>query len=334
MADKSAIEWTDATWNPTVGCSIVSPGCTNCYAMRMAARLEAMGQPIYAGMTQPSKAGAVWTGKVGLSNWGQVIRPLSWKRPRRIFVNSMSDLFHESLPDEAIDQVFAVMALCPRHTFQVLTKRAERMRTYIAEVMADQALGLNRFGIAALWSGLHGPAGSLPAWPLPNVWLGVSCERQQEADERLPLLLRTPAAVRFISAEPLLGPISFRWAKWDDWCHSDGRGRSIVDQHDGLRMLDWVIVGGESGPRARPFHLAWAEAIVEQCREARVACFVKQLGACAMSDGYPMEYADSKGGDWLEWPDALRVRQFPNAPAGAHDPAHANQASASNSAAP
>ncbi len=133
MARDSKIEWCMDTWNPTVGCSIVSPGCTNCYAMRMAARLEAMGQPIYAGMTQPSKAGPVWTGKVELSNWGQVIRPLSWKRPRRIFVNSMSDLFHESLSDEAIDKVFAVMALCPQHTFQVLTKRAERMRAYSSD---------------------------------------------------------------------------------------------------------------------------------------------------------------------------------------------------------
>jgi hypothetical protein len=141
MADKSAIEWTDATWNPVVGCSIVSPGCTNCYAMKMAARIEKMAsspmaahvnvQTHYAGTTQRSKAGAVWTGKVARAPEHILTQPLKWKRPRKIFVNSMGDLFHESIPDEWIDRVFAVMALAPQHTFQVLTKRAERMRSYL-----------------------------------------------------------------------------------------------------------------------------------------------------------------------------------------------------------
>jgi len=312
MSDKSAIEWTDATWNPSAGCSIVSPGCTNCYAMKMAARLEAMGQPIYAGMTKPSKAGAVWTGRVELSNWGQVIKPLSWKRPRRIFVNSMSDLFHEALPDEAIDKVFAVMALCPQHQFQVLTKRAKRMREYMISRSDDgQYLERNILDAAGeiLRERQHVDirhiSRNLPGWPLKNVWLGVSCERQQEADERIPHLLQTPAAVRFISAEPLLGPISFRWAKWDDW------KRAEVDHLDGARMLDWVIVGGESGHNSRPFNIEWADTIVDQCGEAGVACFVKQLGAGPFSDGYPMHLKSRKGGDWDEWPDRLKVRQFP-----------------------
>jgi protein gp37 len=274
VADHSAIEWTDATWNPTVGCSVLTPGCTNCYAMKMAARLEAMGQPIYAGMTKPSKAGAVWTGKVELSNWGQVIKPLSWKKPRRIFVNSMSDLFHESLPDEAIDKVFAVMALCPQHTFQVLTKRAERMARYLAPIARS---GSNvYYRVVAQMRAMRTEFRF--TWPLPNVWLGVSAERQQEADERIPHLLSTPAAVRFVSAEPLLGPISFRWAKWDDWLDGSGQQRETVDHLDGARRLDWVIVGGESGPNARPMHPKWARDLRDECTEAGVAFFYKQTG--------------------------------------------------------
>src|SRR5579872_1382756 len=200
MADTK-IEWTDKVWNPTVGCSIFSPGCARCYAMKLAHGLERrFDMPKYRGLTKVVNGNPVWTGEVRLDE-AALLQPLKWKRGRRIFVNSMSDLFHESLPDEMIDRVFAVMALCPQHTFQCLTKRAERMQKYIAEIVADQQLGLNRFGIAALATGLHGPAGSLPLWPLPNVWLGVSAERQQEADERIPHLLETPAAVRFISAE-------------------------------------------------------------------------------------------------------------------------------------
>ena len=229
MADRTGIEWTDATWNPIVGCSVVSPGCTNCYAMKMAARIEAM-QPgtHYAGTTQASKAGAVWTGKLKFAPDSVLTQPLRWRRPRKIFVNSMGDLFHEDVPDEWIDRVFAIMALCPQHTFQVLTKRSARMRAYFSDpkqsarvviamgeiIIASQgaehgpyqgeAARLAAFRMRAL--DIIGPSGNLPL-VLPNVWLGVSAEDQRRADERVPDLLATPAAIRFVSAEPLLGPL-------------------------------------------------------------------------------------------------------------------------------
>lgn len=218
MADTTGIEWTDATWNPIVGCSITSPGCAHCYAMPMAARIAHM-QPRshYADMTQPSAAGAVWTGKVTRAPDNILTAPLRWRKGRRIFVNSMGDLFHESVQDEWIDRVFAIMALCPQHTFQVLTKRSARMRAYasgpkspirIAEIilLESQAWGMKGKQMLA-------PLGNRPReedpeyvrWPLPNVWLGVTAEDQTRADERIPDLLATPAAIRFVSCEPLLG---------------------------------------------------------------------------------------------------------------------------------
>lgn len=313
------IEWTNDTWNPVVGCSVTSPGCTNCYAMRMAARLEAMGQPIYQGLTKQTKAGAVWTGKVEMSNWGQVIKPLSWKKPRRIFVNSMSDLFHEALPDEAIDTVFAVMALAPQHTFQVLTKRADRMRAYMRGLDERHTLDGNMqlSPKAAILSALVARGHNLtieqisaPApWPLPNVWLGVSVEDQTRADERIPYLLQTPAAVRFLSCEPLLGPVNLSRIPFPN---------GLVECNGGqLPALDWVIVGGESGPGARIFDIQWARDIIEQCKAAGVACFVKQIGpkptmphanGCNVTT---VVMRDRKGGDMAEWPEDLRIREFP-----------------------
>lgn len=316
MADKSAIEWTDATWNPIVGCSILTPGCTHCYAMGMAARIEAMtkalqakgqtGAPHYNGTTRKVNGTAVWTGKLAMAPEHILTEPLTWRAPRRIFVNSMGDLFHEDVPNAWIDKVFAIMALAPQHTFQVLTKRAKRMRDYLARLevlvsrrreflVAYRAAG----GSDELW---------LPPWPLANVWLGVSAERQQEADQRIPELLATPAAVRFVSAEPLLGPISFRWAKWQPW-----KREGVTDEHDGLRRLDWIIVGGESGRDSRPMVLGWAKEIVRQCSSAGVAVFVKQIGANPTNrEGLPHPAKNKKGGDWSEWPEALRVREFPN----------------------
>ena len=197
MSATSKIEWTDATWNPVRGCTRVSPGCGGpgdqggCYAERMAARFSKPGQWGH-GYAEMVGGKPRWTGKVGLAPIDTIEAPLHWMTPRRIFVNSTSDLFHESILDEWIDRMFAIMALCPQHTFQVLTKRPERMR---------------RFGSLSA------------ARPLPNVWLGVSAERQQEADERIPLLLETPAAVRFVSTEPLLGPVDYTaincpYGKW------------------------------------------------------------------------------------------------------------------------
>lgn len=282
MSDRSAIEWTDATWNPTVGCSIVSKGCTNCYAMQMAARLEAMGQPIYRGMTKPSKAGPVWTGKVELSNWGQVIKPLSWRRPRRIFVNSMSDLFHEALPDEAIDQVFAVMltSQAQHHTFQILTKRPARMQAYMRGLI-DQRASRDRL-LPIIRKMVGNPCGWFePRWShLPDhIWLGVSVEDQATADARIPILLETPARVRFISAEPLLGAVDLHHLRAPDGLHAS----ALQGQHDDNfytfdAKLDWVIAGGESGPDARPAHPDWFRALRDQCAAAGVPYFFKQWG--------------------------------------------------------
>lgn len=302
MGDDTGIEWTDATWNPIVGCSIVSPGCTNCYAMKMAARLEAMAvadksrwtEPRsgeerlahYLGTTRRVNGTAVWTGEVSLAPDRIMTQPLRWKRPRRIFVNSMGDLFHEDVPDEWIDRVFAVMACAPQHTFQVLTKRSARMRAWFELnddgddrlVKVAQAAGrLMEDGDTALDVTMTGP------WPLPNVWLGVSAERQQEADERIPDLLATPAAVRFVSAEPLLGEIDLADITWPKDRPSFPVTDDISEARTALRVvegvrLDWVIAGGESGPDARPMHPDWARSLRDQCAAAGVPFFFKQWG--------------------------------------------------------
>jgi len=223
MADTS-IEWTDATWNPVAGCSLASPGCTNCYAMRMAARLEAMGSEKYLGLTRKSGGRAVWTGHIYLDHTALQV-PYSWKKPRMVFVNSMSDLFHENVPESFVSDVWRVMANTP-HTFQILTKRPARM----AEVVA-----------------------ALPT--LKNVWLGTSVESSRYVS-RLDDLRRVKAVVRFVSFEPLLGPI-----------HSPD-----------LTGISWAIVGGESGPRARPIKEAWVREIHAACRGAETAFFFKQWG--------------------------------------------------------
>jgi protein gp37 len=304
MSATSSIEWTDKTWNPVRGCSVVSPGCVNCYAMKQAHRQSGPGRA-YEGLTKMTKAGAQWTGVVRTVE-SALLEPLSWRKPQRVFVNSMSDLFHEDVPDVFIDRVFAVMAWCDRHTFQILTKRADRTRDYMD--------GLTRGGIDATARRLASGGGALRipsdtptsglVWPLPNVWLGVSVEDQKHADLRIPLLLQTPAAVRFISAEPLLAALNLR-----PYLTGFAFGGAI---YTGPR-LDWVIVGGESGHSARPFDLVWARSIVKQCKAAGIGCFVKQLGAWTI-DGTPMVEVglrNRKGGDPSEWPDDLRVREFP-----------------------
>lgn len=308
----TGIEWTEATWNPIAGCSILSPGCTNCYAMRTAARLARIEAtaPTYAGLTQPSKAGSVWTGRI-MVNESTMLAPLNRKKPTMYFVNSMSDLFHESVPNEVIDRVFAVMALCQQHTFQVLTKRSERMRDYCTAMAAGNrsvisaGKGLAKPGVLA--DRMAELAKANPACshtgPLPNVWLGVSVEDQKRADERIPDLLATPAAVRFLSCEPLLGRVDltkvqrFKPGVADrEWLNAIG-GKVWTDQsnlpnpdlswsYPGKpfsegRGLDWVIVGGESGPGARPMHPNWARALRDQCAAADVPFFFKQWGSWA-----------------------------------------------------
>lgn len=308
MADKTGIQWTDATWNPVRGCSRVSAGCDNCYAMGQAHRSNGPGGA-YEGLTTIRRGKVDWSGVARLVP-GSLDQPLRWKRPRRIFVNSMSDLFHSSLSNEEIAAVFGVMAAAPQHTFQVLTKRPERMREWFVWVRGAFTNQQRGFMSApntarAVLDAAHEFLGKHPAlqiawkafderdpWPLPNVWLGVSTEDQKTADERIPILLDTPAAVRFVSAEPLLGPISFESIDngctvlapecWGDCaCPTDpGCWRQGGDGNL-TRRIDWVIVGGESGPGARPLDIEWVREIVEQCKEAGVACFVKQLGANA-----------------------------------------------------
>lgn len=319
MASQTSIEWTatvhpdgtvtpGSTWNPTRGCARVSEGCRNCYAEIMAARFSKPGQWGH-GFAEMKGGDHRWAGKVELIE-SQLDLPLRWKRPRRIFVNSTSDLFHEALPDEAIDRVFAVMAICPRHTFQILTKRADRMRDYIrsrGKSIKPWEAAARLIGYSLQFNG-HG----LISFPLPNVWLGVSVEDQEHADERIPLLLETPAAVRFISAEPLLGPIDF-WQTQPEGITIDWlRGLQGGPSDHSIPGLNWVIIGGESGPNSRPFNWEWGHNIMKQCAAAGVACFVKQYGSNPVGPlGSKLPLKDKKGGDWLEWPKAMRVRQFP-----------------------
>ena len=228
MAGLSDIEWTDATWNPVAGCRIMSAGCSNCYAMRMAARLEAMRVPLYNGTTRKSGGRYVWTGKIAL-NFKSLGQPLRWKKPRRIFVNSMSDLFQDSVPEEFLLRVWDVMRGAPQHQFQILTKRPDCMAEFTAQK-------------------------SVPM--LPNVWLGTSIEDAEVARSRLAALKRSKAAVKFVSFEPLIGPV----------------GKL------NMAGIDWAIVGGESGPKARPIDVAWVDQIHSQCRAHGVAFFFKQWG--------------------------------------------------------
>lgn len=280
---KSNIEWTGHTWNPLAGCSVLTPGCKRCYAMKMAARLEAMGQPLYAGLTVPSNAGPVWSGVMRQASDAVLLAPLHRQKPTMYFVNSMSDLCHEKVPDEWIFRIFAVMALTQRHTYQVLTKRSARLREVIErigksiEVLERHA---RSFGYTLKFEG-HG----MVAWPLPNVWLGVSTERQQEADARIPDLLHTAAAVRFISAEPLLGHIHLGYIGWPgkEVVRRTGHNALVGARYEDGKMverlprLDWVIVGGESGHGYRPMDPAWAYSLRDQCVAAGVPVFIKQM---------------------------------------------------------
>ncbi|MBL4768005.1 MAG: phage Gp37/Gp68 family protein [Rhodobacteraceae bacterium] len=301
---KSKIEWTDDTWNPIVGCSIVSPGCTNCYAMKMANRLSHNpATPQYHGTIQPSRKGPVWTGKVAFAEKA-FLEPLKRRKPTTYFVNSMGDLFHEDVPDAWVDRVFAVMALCPQHTFQVLTKRADRMREYMNSafdrIVMHMIRLVNEEGVPTVRETCksHGipwakPKSANDWWPLRNVWLGVSVEDQARADERIPALLNTPAAIRFVSAEPLLGPLDLsdrcngwyfaNWLSGTKW--HDNPGISKVER--GGPSLDWVIVGGESGPNARPMHPKWARDLRDQCEAAGTAFFFKQWGEWCPGENVP-----------------------------------------------
>jgi protein gp37 len=305
MSDNTKIEWTDATWNPVRGCMKISPGCKHCYAETFAERWRGVpGHPFEQGFDLrlvPEKLNM----------------PLRRRKPTTYFVNSMSDLFHEDVPDDYIAAVYGIMAACPQHTFQVLTKRTTRRRewfdwidTKAVEVCLDHAgLALQKAGEPA-WAtsrtAIMEAETKTGVWPLPNVWEGFSAEDQERLDERAADALATPAALRFVSAEPLLGPVGL--GMWPQCL-------------DGGPQIGWVIVGGESGPGARPMEIAWARSIVAQCRDAGVPCFVKQLGAKPYTEYWeasiedwataPLDIEDRKGGDPSEWPEDLRVREMP-----------------------
>jgi len=311
MADKTKIEWTDATWSPITGCSVVSPGCTNCYAMRLAGT-RMKNHWSRKGLTKDSKAGPVWNGQVRFNEqW--LLQPLAWSRPRLIFVCAHADLFHEGVSEVWIDQIFAVMALAPQHRFQVLTKRSARMRKYFVASYRHDAIDEAMNAIAPPhWHKRELQDYSKDGLPLPNVWLGVSVEDQARADERIPDLLETPAAVRWISAEPLLGPLDLRNLRrynsrglpWIDALYGlvtrgDYLARSPSEccfntrtqvSPPELPRLDWVVAGGESGPSARPMHPSWVRDLKYQCSAAGVAFNFKQHG-----EWVPLQ---SNDGEW------------------------------------
>lgn len=311
------IQWTEETWNPVSGCRRKSPGCLNCYAERQAHRLA--GNPndkialLYSGVTQITNGRPGWSGKTGFSE-SALLKPLHTRKPTTYFI-SLSDLFYDERRDSEIDYVFAVMALCQQHTFQVLTKYPERMLAWFdrLRVMAEKhrpntvrktfgesdALNL----IWMHWRLGRGPAFPHGPWPLPNVWLGVSCEDQKHADERVPLLLKTPAAVRFASYEPALGPINFDEYIWPSCIAT--REEHDRDHGGGLwcdeRSLDWIIYGSESGPAARPGNEEWARAVKNQCVEAGVPFFLKQF---ADAKGHKIGTPELDGQQWMQMPEA------------------------------
>ena len=293
VGDKSGISWTNATWNPVLGCTKVSAGCRNCYAMRTAYRMvhntNMKISTAYAGLVRKSAEGPTWTGKVNAIR-GRLDQPIRWRKPKLIFVNSMSDLFHEGVPFPFIAAVFGVMAAAPRHTFQVLTKRPDRARDFFAWLKARAERSVNLFPHdslewrtlqqcqgAALSTGVHVQAMG-KRWPLPNVWLGVSIENIDSA-HRLNVLRDRPSAVRFLSCEPLLGPL------------------------DGLDLegVDWLIVGDESGPRRRGALLDWARGLRDACLAAGVPFFLKQWHTSA---GVKQELPHLDGRQWEEMPKA------------------------------
>lgn len=293
MSTGTKIEWTDATWNPVTGCTRVSAGCDRCYIER----------------TPPFRmAGRRFDGTGPGSSTGvqlhpqRLEQPLRWRKPRRVFVNSLADLFHDDVPDDFLVRTFAVMATVKHCTFQILTKRPARMRSLLSD--EDFADRVER--AMAVWT--HADT---EAWPLPNVWLGVSVENQKWADIRIPALLNTPAAVRWISAEPLLGPIDLNGRidprvggrpRLTYWLHGEprfgerkpipGSSLTVADLEIGPK-LDWVVAGGESGPGSRPMHPDWARGLRDQCAQARVPFLFKQWG-----DHRPPADGDESGAPW------------------------------------
>ncbi|MDQ0376625.1 phage Gp37/Gp68 family protein [Amycolatopsis thermophila] len=314
---STGISWTEATWNPTTGCDRVSPGCDHCYALTLAKRLKATGSEKYQRDGSPATSGPGFGVTVHEDVLGE---PLRWRKPRKVFVNSMSDLFHDEVPDEFLARVFAVMAMTPQHTYQVLTKRHARMRSLLRDRAFQREVlsSVHRDGWKADLLSL------VQRWPLPNVWLGVSVEDQKWADIRVPALIDTPAAVRFLSCEPLLGPVDLARYLWLTGASTAGPFYDYAGKRRGgggiggmtvtqvpARDLSWVIVGGESGRGARRMDLEWARSLRDQCAEAGVPFWFKQLGTVlARAVG-----AQGKGEKPADWPEPF-PQEFPE-PVGA-----------------
>jgi protein gp37 len=327
MSDNTAIEWSDASWNPVLGCARVSPGCDHCYAI-IQARIRA-GNPnpkvaaAFDGLTVQTPGRADWTGRVNLLP-ERLEQPLHWRKPRKVFVNSLADLFYEDVPDQFIAEVFAVMAMARWHTFQLLTKRHGRMRSLLTspeframyEARWDQlAADLGRGGRA--WADyIDTHFGQQAPWPIPNLCLGVSAEDQHWAAIRVHALLscQPAAGVLWVSAEPLLGAIDLR--------NLQIRGNVFVDALYGdvktaageiyaacPGSVSWVVAGGESGPGARPMLPEWARSLRDQCQDARIPFLFKQAGAALARE---WGCADRKGGNAAEWPEPF-PREFPRA---------------------
>jgi protein gp37 len=282
MADTK-IQWSEVVWNPATGCDRISPGCDHCYALTMAKRLKAMGQPKYQTNGDPRTSGPGF----GVAMHEDALDlPWRWRKPRMVFVNSMSDLGHARIPREFQARVWATMNGASKHTYQVLSKRPERLRRFL-EACAQWDGYITHNGAPAVACGGNGIIVGVPErWPLPNVWVGTSIESDdytRRADE----LRATPAAVRFLSLEPLLGPLP------------------SLD----LTGIDWVIIGGESGGGARPMDVGWVLDLMAQCREAGAAVFIKQAGS-VLGRAWG---AGSHGEDWDFWPTYLRIREFPQA---------------------
>jgi protein gp37 len=316
---KTEIAWCDYSWNPLVGCSKLSLGCQKCYAAEAAksARLQQFSQ--YQKVKE-------WDGTIEFVE-NQLTKPLSWKSPKKVFVGSMSDIFHKNVKDEWLDKIFAVMAFARQHTFQVLTKRPKRMQQYLSDPATVDRIE------EAGYTFTHN-MDCVNNWSLPNVWLGTSVENQQVAGDRIPLLLDSPAAVRFLSCEPLLEELNlisheregrsynYLLNTWET--RRSGAGGAVAGGRispfyaDGI---DQIIIGGESGPGARPCHIDWIRSLVRQCQQTKTAVFVKQWGSNAINstpyiDGvvqnnFQVKLKNRKGGDITELPLDVQIREFP-----------------------
>jgi protein gp37 len=332
MSDGTSIEWADATWTIAVGCTRVDHRCENCYAISFVHRkLHASHEGLTKIRPKDAKRpGVDWNGTVRTLP-ERLSDPLRWRKPRRVFVGSMTDLFHPAIPFEYIAAVFGVMAATPRHTYLLLTKRPERAREFFAWVEKRARDGLSIFpddppawrigqmiSVAARKSGTT-VANADAAWPLPNVHLGVSVSDQATADDAIPALLECPAHVRWVSYEPALGPIDFHAIQIPG--EREGlRFSALQHQHDDRfgsseRLIDTIVIGGESGPHARPFRTDWARDVIRQVHDTPCRAYVKQLGSKpeALDDSgipLPLHLVDRKGGDMAEWATDLRVREW------------------------